>query len=79
VAARRDLAFPFTPGHHEDGFLRQLDVRAEAAQPLAANCTEVLVWHTKASKDNRRPTLNSKVRDRKDFLDTNLPALLSSV
>lgn len=38
---------PFKAGHEEDLFLRAVDLRAEEIEPLAADCTEVLVWHTK--------------------------------
>ena len=38
---------PFWAGYEEDVFLQSLDLKLSDLEPLANDCTEVLVWHTK--------------------------------
>ncbi|XP_026500730.2 galactosylgalactosylxylosylprotein 3-beta-glucuronosyltransferase S-like [Vanessa tameamea] len=51
---------PFIAGHEEDRFLVSLDLKVEDIEPLAANCTKVLVWHTKTVK-HKKPTLKINI------------------
>ena len=36
----------YKAGYEEDSFLRELHVDADQMEARAANCTEILVWHT---------------------------------
>ena len=65
---------PYIRGYEEDGFLRQLEVSPMEAEPLAANCTQVLVWHTQT-----RPHEPLARLDVNKFKETNLVKLLESV
>ncbi len=47
---RRRRRMPYKAGYEEDLFLQSLGVAPGEAEPLAANCTEVLVWHTQTVK-----------------------------
>ncbi|KAI8430637.1 hypothetical protein MSG28_000840 [Choristoneura fumiferana] len=58
---------PFIAGHEEDKFLVSLGVKLEDIEPLAENCSKVLVWHTRTEKF-KKPTLKINI----DKLD-NLP------
>ena len=71
------LAMPFTPGYEEDGFLRQLDVQPADAQPLASNCSIVMVWHTKTFYTSRAPVDN--LARTKKYKNSNLGILLASL
>ena len=71
------LAMPFTPGYEEDGFLRQLDIQPGDAQPLAANCTVVMVWHTKTHTSRGPADMN--LTKTKKFKNSNLAILLASL
>ena len=71
------MAMPFTPGYEEDGFLRQLDVQPSDAQPLANNCTIVMVWHTK-THTSKGPADTNLTRTKK-FKNSNLATLLASL
>ncbi|CAG9558001.1 unnamed protein product [Danaus chrysippus] len=53
---REGATMPFVAGHEEDGFLRSLSVELTDIQPLAENCTKILVWHTKTVK-HKKPTV----------------------
>ena len=68
---------PFTPGYEEDGFLRQLDIQPGDAQPLAANCTLVMVWHTKTHTSRGPADMN--LTKTKKFKNSNLAILLASL
>ena len=68
---------PFTPGYEEDGFLRQLDIQPGDAQPLAANCTVVMVWHTKTLTSRGPADMN--LTKTKKFKNSNLAILLASL
>ena len=41
---------PFSPYYEEEGFLKQLGLEVPDLEPLASNCTQVLVWHTRTRK-----------------------------
>lgn len=41
---------PYIAGHEEDRFLVSLGLKLDEIEPLAANCSKVLVWHTKTAK-----------------------------
>ena len=45
---------PYKASYEEDGFLRQIGVGAEEAEPLADNCSLVLVWHTQTYNSYRQ-------------------------
>ncbi|KAH8289897.1 hypothetical protein KR018_000587 [Drosophila ironensis] len=67
---------PYKPGYEEDHFLRSIGLQMEDIEPRAANCTEVLVWHTQ-TKSKKMGTL----RLEKQFLDdrSNLGALFRNL
>lgn len=44
---------PYQKGYLEDKFLVALGITMEDIEPLADNCTKVLVWHTKSLKHTR--------------------------
>ncbi|XP_045783871.1 galactosylgalactosylxylosylprotein 3-beta-glucuronosyltransferase S-like [Maniola jurtina] len=44
---------PFIAGHEEDKFLVSLDLDIDDIEPLASNCTKILVWHTKTVKQKK--------------------------
>lgn len=48
-----DSAMPYKAGYEEDLFLQSLKLSLSEIEPLAEDCTEVLVWHTKTVKDKR--------------------------
>ena len=66
---------PFGPGHEEDGFLRQLGVPPSEAEPLAANCTKVLVWHTQTRP---YPPFTNNI-DMTRLVGTNMDQLMKEV
>ncbi|XP_013144905.1 PREDICTED: galactosylgalactosylxylosylprotein 3-beta-glucuronosyltransferase S-like isoform X1 [Papilio polytes] len=49
-------SMPYIAGHEEDKFLVSLDLKMEDIEPLADNCTRILVWHTKTAK-YKKPTV----------------------
>lgn len=51
-----DAVMPYIAGYEEDHFLRSLDLQLEDIEPLADNCSKVLVWHTRTTK-NKKPIL----------------------
>lgn len=51
---------PYLAGYEEDRLLQALNVRMEDIEPLANQCTEILVWHTKTNK-NKPPALTAEV------------------
>lgn len=48
-----DKSMPYQVGFEEDTFLRSLKLNLTEIEPLANNCTEVLVWHTQSLKENK--------------------------
>ena len=66
-----DTAMPYKAGYEEDLFLQSLNLTLEEIEPLAGDCSEVLVWHTKTLKDK-----TAKLRPLQGFEDqTNLQSL----
>lgn len=51
---------PYIAGHEEDRFLVSLGLKIEDIEPLAENCSKVLVWHTRTVK-SKKPTLKFDV------------------
>jgi beta-1,3-glucuronyltransferase S len=49
-------SMPYIAGHEEDRFLVSLGLKIEDIEPLADNCSRVLVWHTRTVK-YKKPTL----------------------
>ncbi|XP_026730723.1 galactosylgalactosylxylosylprotein 3-beta-glucuronosyltransferase S-like [Trichoplusia ni] len=49
-------SMPYIAGHEEDRFLVSLGLKLDEIEPLAANCSKVLVWHTKTAK-YKKPSL----------------------
>lgn len=47
---------PYIAGHEEDKFLVSLGLKVEDIEPLASNCTKILVWHTRTFK-YKKPSL----------------------
>ncbi len=50
VLLRTKVLMPYRAGHEETMFVQSLQVPLEDMEPLANDCTEVLVWHTKTEK-----------------------------
>lgn len=57
------LEYPFArfsvesePGHAESDFLQEIIYSLDRLQPMANNCTDVLVWHT----ETRRPSVDNE-------------------
>lgn len=50
VTVRTNASMPYWAGYEEDVFLQTLGVDLADLEPLASQCTEVLVWHTKTVK-----------------------------
>ncbi|XP_068236430.1 galactosylgalactosylxylosylprotein 3-beta-glucuronosyltransferase P-like isoform X2 [Palaemon carinicauda] len=47
---RNTPTMPYSVGFEEDGFLKALNIKPEEIEPLADNCTKILVWHTRTVK-----------------------------
>ncbi|XP_064095282.1 galactosylgalactosylxylosylprotein 3-beta-glucuronosyltransferase P-like isoform X2 [Macrobrachium nipponense] len=47
---RNSPMMPYSVGFEEDGFLKALNIKPEEIEPLADNCTKILVWHTRTVK-----------------------------
>ena len=73
LSHRPNASMPFWAGYEEDVFLQSLDVRLIDLEPLANDCSEVLVWHTKTVSDKA-----PKVKLTKN-LDTNLKSLVTDL
>jgi len=71
-----NLAMPYKAGYEEDVFLQGLAIKLEDIQPLANDCTEVLVWHTKTVKE--KAALLTLPSD-PNIEDSNLALLLDKV
>ncbi|CAG7628859.1 unnamed protein product [Allacma fusca] len=52
IHAKKNANMPWVAGYEEDEILRSLGITLNDIQPLASNCTEILVWHTKSAKNN---------------------------
>ncbi|XP_069182586.1 galactosylgalactosylxylosylprotein 3-beta-glucuronosyltransferase P isoform X1 [Procambarus clarkii] len=66
---------PYNVGFEEDGFLKALKIKPEDIEPLANNCTKILVWHTRTVKS--LPAL--KMPDSDKVTKTNLNHLKSQM
>ncbi|XP_043204743.1 galactosylgalactosylxylosylprotein 3-beta-glucuronosyltransferase S-like [Amphibalanus amphitrite] len=55
-----DALMPYHAGYEEDKLLRAFGITMDEIEPLANQCTEVLVWHTKTKK-NQPPSLRREV------------------
>lgn len=53
-------SMPYIAGHEEDRFLVSLGLKIEDIEPLADNCSKVLVWHTRTVK-YKKPTLKFNI------------------
>jgi hypothetical protein len=73
VATRTNASMPFWAGYEEDVFIQSLDVHLDDFEPLANQCSEVLVWHTKTVSEK-----TPKVKITKN-LDTNLKPLVEDL
>jgi len=51
--SKADEAMPYKAGYEEDIFLRNLNVTIGDIEPMADNCQQVLVWHTKTVKEKK--------------------------
>ena len=69
---RAATAMPYKAGYEEDLFLQSLNLTLGDIEPLASDCTEILVWHTKTVKD--RVTKISL--DNEDHIQTSSLAML---
>ena len=50
---KANRAMPYKAGYEEDVFLQNLNLTLDDIEPLASDCTEVLVWHTKTVKEKK--------------------------
>ncbi|KAK8400218.1 hypothetical protein O3P69_003134 [Scylla paramamosain] len=66
---------PYSVGFEEDGFLKALRIKPEEIEPLAENCTKILVWHTRTVKT--QPAV--KMPDTDKVTKTNLHHLKSQI
>lgn len=69
---------PYDPGYEEEGFLKSIALRMEDIEPLASNCTEVLVWHTQTKKE-KAAKLKVTEQGRRAAESTNLARLLNDM
>ena len=70
LASRTQASMPFWAGYEEDVFIQTLDIKLDELEPLANECTEILVWHTKTVSEK-----TPKVKITK-HLDSNLKQLV---
>ncbi|XP_063600681.1 galactosylgalactosylxylosylprotein 3-beta-glucuronosyltransferase P-like [Penaeus indicus] len=66
---------PYSVGFEEDGFLKALNFSPGDIEPLADNCTKIMVWHTRTVKS--LPAV--KMPDSDKVLKTNLRRLRSQM
>ncbi|XP_050714212.1 galactosylgalactosylxylosylprotein 3-beta-glucuronosyltransferase P-like [Eriocheir sinensis] len=66
---------PYSVGFEEDGFLKALKIKPEDIEPLAENCTKILVWHTRTVKT--QPA--ARMPDTDKVTKTNLHHLKSQI
>ena len=69
------LEMPYRVSYEEDGFLRQVGVAPGEGEPLAENCSLVLVWHTQTFSTTRQ----RHRMDRSRLSNTNIPGLLKTL
>jgi hypothetical protein len=73
--SRPTATMPYKVGYEEEFFLRSLDLTLNDLEPLANNCTQVLVWHTRTQHVVDPKPTNLK----KEWANTNLPKLYKTV
>ena len=73
LRSRKDASMPFWAGYEEDAFIQTLDIGLDDLEPLADDCSQVLVWHTKTVSEK---TPKVKVTQ---HLDTNLKPLVKDI
>jgi len=73
---KADIAMPYKAGYEEDFFLQNLHIKLEDIEPMANQCTEILVWHTKTVKGKKANLLLEE--DDNEF-PSNLKKLLNFV
>ncbi|XP_037083747.1 galactosylgalactosylxylosylprotein 3-beta-glucuronosyltransferase P-like [Pollicipes pollicipes] len=62
-----EAEMPYKAGYEEDGFLKALNIGRDELEPLANNCSQILVWHTQTQKVEPFERANLA-----DFVDTNI-------
>ncbi|KAK4322885.1 hypothetical protein Pmani_006400 [Petrolisthes manimaculis] len=72
---RNGPMMPYNVGFEEDGFLKALKINPEDIEPLADNCTKILVWHTRTVKS--MPAL--KMPEKERVTKTNLHYLKEQI
>ncbi|XP_053624806.1 galactosylgalactosylxylosylprotein 3-beta-glucuronosyltransferase S-like isoform X2 [Plodia interpunctella] len=72
------VTMPYKEGYEEDKFLRSIDLTMEDIEPVADNCTKILVWHTKTVK-NTKPTLKVDVDRLQTPMYSNFVSLLKQI
>ena len=73
---KANRAMPYKAGYEEDVFLQNLNLTLDDIEPLASDCTEVLVWHTKTVKEKKS---SLKPLDEARASKSNLGQLLEQV
>ncbi|XP_022255368.1 galactosylgalactosylxylosylprotein 3-beta-glucuronosyltransferase S-like [Limulus polyphemus] len=74
----KNPSMPYRLGHLEDGFLKSLKIKMRDLEPKAANCTEVLVWHTK-TLSKKMPSWENVKKEEETFTQSNLKELYSKI
>ncbi|XP_065560007.1 galactosylgalactosylxylosylprotein 3-beta-glucuronosyltransferase P-like isoform X2 [Artemia franciscana] len=69
-----NISMPFSPGYEETGFLRALNITKDDIEPLAENCTKILVWHTQTKKSKPAEKAAGAKHN-----NTNIPFLLDQI
>ena len=70
---KADRAMPYKAGYEEDVFLQNLNLTLDDIEPMASDCTEVLVWHTKTVKEKKS---SLRPLDETRAMESNLGKLL---
>ena len=73
LASKPEASMPFWAGYEEDVFIQTLGIGLDQLQPLANDCSEVLVWHTKTVSE-KTPKVKLTTH-----LDTNLKSLVDDL
>ena len=71
---KQNASMPFLAGWEEDLFLQSLELKLDEIEPLANDCTEVLVWHTK-TESSKIPEIKANI----NIKNSNLDALLTNL
>ncbi len=65
LASKENASMPYWAGYEEDILLQTMDITFDDLQPLANNCKEVLVWHTKTVSE-KVPSVKFTTRSKYD-------------